>query len=359
MAADQCPACAAPVAATDLLRGVRPRPARPTPRRPRPPLPVAGRRCLVSVGRARRRHCPGCGGAAFGPEGYCDGCGQRRPAGTGPQRAGAGQPGRRHRQGPPPPPQRGRGRRWAAPPATLVAVVCDGVSSSTRPDAASNGAVDAALAALMARAGRRRRRPARRSARRPGPAQAAAALAAGPEPGAQPARPRRSSARSSSRDAVTVGWVGDSRAYWVPDADGGGPACLTVDDSIAGQFAAPGRGRAGRHPDVAGGGAGALVGGRRHRHRAPPLHVLADPGRAGSWSAATACSATGPAPPTWPRRRRPDRPLATAQALVRLALDAGGAGQHRGRRAALPTKESPDRTRLPAEDQKTDERLQE
>jgi PPM family protein phosphatase len=36
---------------------------------------------------------------------------------------------------------------------------------------------------------------------------------------------------------LTVGWVGDSRAYWL---DGAGARCLTVDDSLAGQLAAAG-----------------------------------------------------------------------------------------------------------------------
>ncbi|GAA3389258.1 hypothetical protein GCM10020369_38690 [Cryptosporangium minutisporangium] len=36
---------------------------------------------------------------------------------------------------------------------------------------------------------------------------------------------------------ITVGWVGDSRAYWVPDA--GTARCLTVDDALPGVAGAP------------------------------------------------------------------------------------------------------------------------
>jgi serine/threonine protein phosphatase PrpC len=68
-------------------------------------------------------------------------------------------------------------------------------------------------------------------------AQVAAALAAGAEPGPNPPSCTFVSAVVGP-DAVTVGWVGDSRAYWLPED--GEPACLTTDDSLAGQLAAAG-----------------------------------------------------------------------------------------------------------------------
>jgi serine/threonine protein phosphatase PrpC len=39
---------------------------------------------------------------------------------------------------------------------------------------------------------------------------------------------------------LVVGWVGDSRAYWVPDDRSGPPARLTEDDSWAAQMVAAG-----------------------------------------------------------------------------------------------------------------------
>src|SRR6185295_8650619 len=71
-----------------------------------------------------------------------------------------------------------------------------------------------------------------------GAAQAAAALAAGPEPGGNPPASTFVCA-VVERDSVTVGWVGDSRAYWIPDGDGEA-TCLTVDDSMAAHLAASG-----------------------------------------------------------------------------------------------------------------------
>ena len=70
-------------------------------------------------------------------------------------------------------------------------------------------------------------------------AQTAAALAAGDD--APESAEHHSRGAVVTTAAVTVGWVGDSRAYWVPDAGTpGGPSCLTVDDTLAGQLDAAG-----------------------------------------------------------------------------------------------------------------------
>ena len=72
------------------------------------------------------------------------------------------------------------------------------------------------------------------------------ALAAEPAtaPGARPRTrtppPAPSSAPSSPAGLLIVGWVGDSRAYWVPDDRSAPPARLTEDDSWAAQMVAAG-----------------------------------------------------------------------------------------------------------------------
>ena len=116
-------------------------------------------------------------------------------------------------------------------------MVCDGVSSSTRPDVASHAAVDAAIPALLA-ALERGGGPAAAITAAARAAQAAATLVAGPEPGANPPSTTFVAAVLTP-DAVTVGWIGDSRAYWLPD-DAQEAAGLTVDDSLAGKLGAAG-----------------------------------------------------------------------------------------------------------------------
>ncbi len=128
------------------------------------------------------------------------------------------------------------------PGSRAVLVVCDGVSSSTDSDIASLGAARAARDVLTTSvdAGQS---PAGRithwtdlltEAARAANEQAAQAAA---HPTGRP-RERRDSPPSCTFVAavvdgplIVVGWVGDSRAYWLPDA--GEPDLLSVDDSWA------------------------------------------------------------------------------------------------------------------------------
>lgn len=142
--------------------------------------------------------------------------------------------------------------------ATVVAVVCDGVSSSERPDEASQAAADTGLSVLLdaVRSGDDLDAATRAAGR--AAAKAVAALGAG-VPGAAPSCTYVSAVVTAT--TVTVGWVGDSRAYWLaaadaalsgqdgPGRDAGGAggtapgeasACLTVDDSWAAQMVAAG-----------------------------------------------------------------------------------------------------------------------
>ncbi|WP_438947997.1 PP2C family protein-serine/threonine phosphatase [Streptomyces durbertensis] len=120
-----------------------------------------------------------------------------------------------------------------------VAVVCDGVSSSTRPDEASAVAARAACSWLgreLADGGDARYAMFDAILRAH---QAVTALAEGGSPEQNSPACTIVAVVGQSRVA-TVGWVGDSRAYWVPD-DRTAPACrLTEDDSWAAQMVAAG-----------------------------------------------------------------------------------------------------------------------
>ncbi|MEV7930103.1 protein phosphatase 2C domain-containing protein [Kitasatospora sp. NPDC088779] len=119
----------------------------------------------------------------------------------------------------------------------VVAVVCDGVSSSDRPDEASETAVDAASESLLSalEAGREPT-----AAMRQAIADAAGAVADLAQAGPGPARPDLNApactyvSAIASGGRITIGWVGDTRAYWIPDDRAGAePFRLTQDDSWA------------------------------------------------------------------------------------------------------------------------------
>jgi serine/threonine protein phosphatase PrpC len=113
---------------------------------------------------------------------------------------------------------------------TVVAVVCDGVSSSPRSDEASRVTAEtgATVLAEQMRQGADPREATGAAMTRA--AQAVAAIA--DSPSSAPACTFVSAVVDPATGAVTVGWVGDSRAYWIS----GGPASrasalLTRDDS--------------------------------------------------------------------------------------------------------------------------------
>jgi serine/threonine protein phosphatase PrpC len=113
----------------------------------------------------------------------------------------------------------------------VVAVVCDGVSSSPRPDEASAVAADTACRTLG---------DALRGGAHPEQATRAAIAAAAGAVARLAGRPGESNAPACTivsavvtTDLVTVGWVGDSRAYWLaaPDPDAAEP---DPDDTLPG-----------------------------------------------------------------------------------------------------------------------------
>jgi PPM family protein phosphatase len=187
--------------------------------------------------------CVACGGTEIDVDGFCTSCGFSQPESrdrvelnlTGV--AGVSDRGKRHHRN-----EDAMALRVAtdpddsAKPAHLIVVVCDGVSTSDQPDAASKAAADTAADVLLAaaRAGEDRTEATRTAV--------AAALVAVTElnghngSGNAPACTYVSAVVSG--DEVTVGWVGDSRAYWLADTES---ECLTVDDSWAERMVASGQ----------------------------------------------------------------------------------------------------------------------
>jgi PPM family protein phosphatase len=181
--------------------------------------------------------CPACGEIAVTADGQCDGC--RRPR-TGNDRTVLDLPGVAGIS------DRGtlRGRNEDAlaigrldgdASAITVAVVCDGVSTSPRGDTAARAAADAAIVVLLDMLARGHDA---RQATEAGTAAAAAAVA--DLPGARSLAVPPSCTYVSaivSAGEVTIGWVGDSRAYWLGLDE---VRALTVDDSPAAQLMATG-----------------------------------------------------------------------------------------------------------------------
>jgi serine/threonine protein phosphatase PrpC len=174
--------------------------------------------------------------AGISPEGYCEACGRRVPTGREHVEldlgllAGVTDRGLRH----------SRNEDAMALAATdtsdglvAIAVVCDGVSTSPRPDDASLAAAQAAVRTLLGLA-RRGEDPAEasltavRSAHR--------AVAGLGSPGQAPSATYVSTVIGSN--AVTVCWVGDSRVYWL--GTGSDATRLTTDDSQAEEMVARG-----------------------------------------------------------------------------------------------------------------------
>jgi serine/threonine protein phosphatase PrpC len=185
--------------------------------------------------RAVGQPCPGCGTSPSGNPGHCDHCGRRWLVGReradldlGPVAAVTDKARRRRNEDAVAIGQLGQ---------TIAAVVCDGVSTSLRADVAAHAATEAALTAML-------------SALAAG-AGAPDAIVAGGRAAAVAAR--ATAARDDGQvppsctfvcaivtvGSVTVGWIGDSRAYWLgPDGAVNEAVCLTVDDSVVGQIRA-------------------------------------------------------------------------------------------------------------------------
>ncbi len=211
----------------------------------------------------------------------------------------------------------------------VVAVVCDGVSSSARPDEASLAAVQAALPVLAAAV------------------QAGGDLAAASLGSVMAARQAVADLQGSTGETsastfvsvvasgyeVTLCWLGDSRAYWLaqPETES---RLLTLDDSVAGGMVAAGlaneaEAMASPHAHVLtrwlGGEAADLA---NDPDRAPHIERFTPPGAGvllvcsdGLWNYLTeAAELANLALP-----KALDDPLGAAVDMVKFAVDAGGA----------------------------------
>ena len=168
-------------------------------------------------------------------DGYCESCGRKVPTGRdhaeldlGPL-AGVTDRGLRH--------QRNEDAMALASAQTpsgpvAIAVVCDGVSSSPRPDDASLAGARAAVQVLLA-AARRDEDPAEASLA--AVHEAHEALRRLGTPSQAPSATYVSAVIDAA--AVTVCWLGDSRAYWLAES---GAIRLTTDDSVAEELVAQG-----------------------------------------------------------------------------------------------------------------------
>ncbi|MGH4013708.1 MAG: protein phosphatase 2C domain-containing protein, partial [Pseudonocardiaceae bacterium] len=125
--------------------------------------------------------------------------------------------------------------------AAAVAIVCDGVSSAARPDEASQAAAEAAATAMVA-ALRAHRDPATATREAVHAAGQAVTALADCEPSARDAPACTFVSAVVTSGTATVGWVGDSRAYWIPRprAETMPPARLTEDDSWLAQVVSAG-----------------------------------------------------------------------------------------------------------------------
>jgi serine/threonine protein phosphatase PrpC len=180
--------------------------------------------------------CPSCGEPVGSADGFCEACGieLQAPAVSAPGKdhgeldvglaAGVTDRGLRH----------SRNEDAMAMAATrsadgpvALAVVCDGVSSAPRADEASLAAAGAAVRELLSgvRAGDDPADASKAAAKAGGDALSGLADQAG-----APAATYASAVVGAG--AVTVCWLGDSRVYWLSE-EPGASACLTKDDSMA------------------------------------------------------------------------------------------------------------------------------
>jgi serine/threonine protein phosphatase PrpC len=186
--------------------------------------------------------CPTCPGAAVTPEGYCEECGHKLPSGSDHVEldlagvAGVSDRGLRHHRNED---AMALASEHAEAGPAVLAVVCDGVSTSSRPDEAAQVAARAAMETLQA------------SVRRGGDLteafgqafgaarQAVEALAAQDPLGLNAPSATFVAAVMTSAD-ITVCWLGDSRAYWLDAGNGADSRQLTSDDSLASEMVARG-----------------------------------------------------------------------------------------------------------------------
>ncbi|WP_455432294.1 PP2C family serine/threonine-protein phosphatase [Streptomyces lasiicapitis] len=193
--------------------------------------------------------CVACRAGHVAPDGYCENCGHAQPRERDHMEqelqavAAVSDRGLRHHR---------NEDAFAISSATLpdgspavIAIVCDGVSSATRPDEASMAASRAADASLQDALPRGTHPQQAMHDAIIAAAEAVNSLAAEPD-SAREHSPHQNAPACTLVGAVVaagllvIGWVGDSRAYWIPVDRTGPTARLTEDDSWAAQMVAAG-----------------------------------------------------------------------------------------------------------------------
>lgn len=213
------------------------------------PQPVDPRTADLSTPPAGTKTCVACRAGQVDRDGYCENCGHAQPRERDhmEQELGAvaavSDRGLRHH----------RNEDAFAVSSTaltdgtpaVVAIVCDGVSSATRPDDASLAASRTAGEALMEALPRGTHPQQAMHEAIVAASNAVNSLAEEPETAQEHAPHQNAPACTLVGAVVTsallvVGWVGDSRVYWVPADRSSPPARLTEDDSWAAQMVAAG-----------------------------------------------------------------------------------------------------------------------
>ncbi|WP_306367207.1 PP2C family serine/threonine-protein phosphatase [Nocardiopsis sp. CC223A] len=209
----------------------------PRPRRPAPVPAVPDRPPFTSSGPARPTDpdlCVWCSGRVA--DGYCERCGFLQPTGRdhvevrARAAVGVSDRGLRHRRNEDAMAIRVVPDDSPHAAGVVCAVVCDGVSSSPRPDEASRVTAETGATVLVEQI---RRGVDAREATGVAMTRAAEAVAAiADSPSSAPACTFVSAVVDPAAGTVTVGWVGDSRAYWLSGGPAAsGSALLTRDDS--------------------------------------------------------------------------------------------------------------------------------
>ncbi|KUM99699.1 serine/threonine protein phosphatase [Streptomyces yokosukanensis] len=193
--------------------------------------------------------CVACRAGRVDNDGYCENCGHAQPRErdhmereSGPVAAVSDRGLRHHRNE-----DAFAVGRTALPDGTpaVLAIVCDGVSSATRPDDASAAAAQCAGDTLLAALPRGTHPQTAMHEAIVAAAHAVNALAEEPATAREHAPHQNAPACTIVGTVVAagllvVGWVGDSRVYWVPDDRSAPAARLTEDDSWAAQMVAAG-----------------------------------------------------------------------------------------------------------------------
>jgi serine/threonine protein phosphatase PrpC len=194
------------------------------------------------IGRVSADSCVSCGSTQLGSDGFCERCGRAQPTGRDRMEydlevvAGVSDRGRARARN-----EDSMAFGVVGPPdahKAIVAVVCDGVGSTERADAASQAAVDASFESIVddLLAGKDPK-----EALTDGAAAAYSAVNELATPNSPDTAPSSTFvAGVVTADEITVAWIGDSRAYWVSDSPETASRRLTTDDTLVAQLIAAG-----------------------------------------------------------------------------------------------------------------------